>query len=212
MSPIGEAVYPRVNGKPDTQFDEDGVWKSGLRRDADSDETKAFMKLLDEEHKQSLAKAKADPKNKGKKVALGSKPYIVEEETNTVLFNFTMKAKIKDKKTGEIKDMRPTVFGPDGLPLDPAIRVGGGSTIQVAYGIGHTTFLDKKSKVLEAFVKLYLNAVMIHKLVEFGGNAASWGFAVQAAEDDTTGEDEETTDETDETTEEEGEEAADADF
>lgn len=204
ISPLGEAVFPRINGKPDTKFDKDGRWKTGLRLSSNDAETVALMKTLDEEHKKSLAAANADPKMKGKKFKLGSKPYTVEKETDTVLFNFSMAAKYEDKKTKEVKDMRPAVFGPDGKPLGADVRVGGGSKIQVAYGIGYTLKSDKELGN-RAYVKLYLNAVMIHELVEFGGNAASYGFDVSAAaeaaseDEDETNEDTDSTDDSDDT-------------
>jgi hypothetical protein len=200
-TPIGEAVYPRIIGKPDTKFKSDGEWKTGLRLDIES--AQPLMKALDAELPKSVAAANADPKNNGKKFKPGAKPYTIEDNGD-VLFNFKMNATGKDGKSGETYTRKPAVFGPDGLPMAQNTNVGGGSKIQVAYTVGYTVFGNK------AFVKLAPKAVMIHELVEYGGTAASYGFDVSESEGETADNEDETEDET---AEEEGEDDAnDKDF
>ena len=185
ISPKGVAVYPRINGKPDTQFDEGGVWKTGLRTTLNA-ETREYLKMLDAELVKSVAAASADPKNKGKKFNPGHSPYTIEEDTNTVLFNYKKTAQFTDKKTGEVKTTSVAIFGPDGKPLTSNVLIGAGSRIAVAHGIKHTTFGK------QAFVKLTLNAVMIYDLVEYGGSAEGYGFQMEEREADEDEENEET--------------------
>jgi hypothetical protein len=90
VTPIGIAVWPRVNGTPDTQFDDAGVWSTRLRfSGADAVQTKSDV---DELLEKSLADAKADPKLKGKKIKRADAPYTEDEETGDLIVNFKMKA------------------------------------------------------------------------------------------------------------------------
>lgn len=201
VSPRGIAVFPRLSGKPDTKFNAEGVWKTGLRIPAGPD-ADAFKQMLDEEHTASLAAAKKE--TPGKKWSKGNSPYTVEENGD-VLVNFTMNAKYEDKKTKEVRDMRPALFDAGKKPFPDTVRIGGGTELKVAYTVGYTTFITpkraKNPEVPEAFVKLYLNAAQILNLVEFAADGGKYGFEDESDEDaatDSTSESEEATDDADE--------------
>ncbi len=173
-TPKGRAVYPRINGKPDTRFNEDGEWR--LRLLLSAEDAADLIQKLDAEHTESLASAKKEePKKKWKK---GTPPYKVQEDGN-VEFSFVMNAQRTDKKTNSIVSMRPALFGADGKPLpDKYPLIGGGSVVRVSFTPAHTTFQSS------AHVKLYLNAVQIIELVEYQSDGSRYGFENEAGEDD----------------------------
>lgn len=71
------------------------------------------------------------------------------------------------------------LFGADGKPMEK--QVGNGSVIQVNY-----TLQGIRNSAKNAGVKAYMNAILVNKLVEFGGtggSAESFGFDVEKPSD-----------------------------
>jgi len=180
-SPVGIAVYPKVT-TPDTKFNADGVYSCRLRVAADK--AAPFMAKIDAAYDENLEATKASLKeavekaegaDKGKaKKALASfkpadKPYKMAldaegEETGEVEFNFKLTAKVKEKKTGKVKERRPVLVDSAGTVLDPdAVSLWGGSKVQVGgYMIPFNTALAGCG------ISLRLAQVRIIKLVSGG--------------------------------------------
>lgn len=164
VSPAGTAQYPYLN-KPDTKFNPDGEYKCKLEIPADK--AQEIVTFLDEQHEQSIAKAKKD--NPGKKVKEGEVPYTVNEETGAVVVNFKLRAKGKTKDGSEF-EQRPAVFDSKGKPLQDA-KVGGGSTLKIAYEV-----IPYYTAIAGAGVSLRLKAAQIINLVEFSGGAGAGAY------------------------------------
>lgn len=185
ISEAGIAVYPRVTGEPDTQFDKDGSYSIKVRYEASNEKGAAFgaalKKEIDErmkatlavakkEHPAKVAAAKAKKAKPPEAPKLASTPYFEDEESGDITFSFKMKASgvTKDKKPWNRK---PAVFDAKGTPVAQDIKLGGGSIVKVSFEPSdfYTT--------VGAGVSLRLNAVQIIELVEWtGGTASSYGF------------------------------------
>lgn len=185
ISPIGIAIYPRLN-KPDTKFDANGVYKAPLKLDTDLEPVAKFRAMIDEAYNAAFEAAVEQEVEKGtfktaaiarKKIKRGEPPYqVIEddegEDTNFIKVNFKMKARVKSRKTGEEFDLKPKVFDAhkNEMPKCPAVY--SGSELRVAFKI-----VEWYTKQLGAGIKLQLEAVQIIKLVQgSGGDADSYGF------------------------------------
>ena len=180
-TPAGIAAYPRLLGKPDTKFDEDGVWSVKVKF-ADMKTAQPVIDRINAAVEEAVALAKADDKflaklkSKKKKLADAQLdlPYTEDEETGEVTVGFKMKASGISKKDKQPWSMRPAVFDAAGKPVDPETKVGSGSKVKVAYEVG--PFLTP----LGYGVSMRLCAVQILDLVEWGqGDASSYGFEVE---------------------------------
>lgn len=172
LSPKGLAVYPRLT-TPDTKFDPNGVYKTGLRMTVE--EGAEFMADLDARLEAAYEQAVKDNKGKTFKIVGGKKTEIVKNtpyvlvldedgnETGDVDFSFSMKAQFKDKSDNLIPQ-KPTLVDGKGKEIKSKISVYGGSKIRVNY-----TPVSYDSN-FGVGVKLYLNAVQIIKLVSGGAN------------------------------------------
>lgn len=214
VTPKGVAVYPRLAGKPDTKFDDAGVWKTSFVA-LDDAEGAALKATIDEAIKKSILAAKEEQAKetdakKRKKVAVDTTPYSVDADTDKITFNFKMKASGVSKKTKEPWTMQPALFDAAGKPLTGNQRIGGGSIIRVSYELNPYTrpSTEQKATVL-AGAQLRLAAVQIIELVEFGGNASYFGFEVEDSSTTTT---EEPATETSEATTENAEPAKNDEF
>jgi len=132
---------------PDTKFDEDGVYTTEFT--LTREEAQPLIDLA----KKLIAQAKRQ-----KLAKAPNKAPFTENDDGTVTF----KAKSKHQ---------PALFDAQGTPMAPGVKVGGGTRARVAglmrvyEGFGHTG------------VTLYLNALQIIDLKEFGGgDASSFGF------------------------------------
>jgi len=140
VSPKGVAQYPWLV-KPDTRYDADGVFKTGLILPGDAETTKEFMdKFRDifvEEYGQ-------------KKLSKANLPFDIDEETGDVVFKFKSKS-------------RPRLFDSKGNPIQRAseLKIGGGTVIKISYS---AKTYDTGSNT---GVTCYLNAVQIIDLVEY---------------------------------------------
>lgn len=165
-TPKGTAQYPYLT-KPDTKFNPEGEYKVKLEIDAaDAGELISF---LDEQVELSVAAAKKDPKNAGKKIKTGDAPYSVNEETGKASFNFKLKAKVTTK-SGESFEQRPAIFDAKGKPITD-VNIGGGSKIKVAYEV-----VPFYTALVGASISLRMKAVQVIDLVEFSGGASAEGY------------------------------------
>ena len=183
----GIAVYPRVSGEPDTQFDAEGTFSTKIRFEATNEKGAAYAAELkaeiDTRMKQTLAAAKKEypakvAEAKAKKAKppkapeLASTPYFEDEETGDITFTFKMRASGVSKKTNKPWTAKPRLFDAKGTPIVTDIKLGGGSEIKVNFEPS-----DFYKPLVGAGVSLRLNAVQVIKLVEWaGGDAKSYGF------------------------------------
>jgi hypothetical protein len=174
-TPIGVAKYPRLN-KPETEINGtpcEPRFKITLvldEKDKGVPELKAHLEKL---HAEAVAvaekKRKADPKRAKKPLKVNDviKPHL-DDEGNEVEGKFEITAKTNaETKDGTPKTVR--MFDAKGKPVKA--KVGEGSRVKVSVSP------DGYDSNLGAGLSLYLNAVQIIELCEFGGgNAGSYGF------------------------------------
>jgi len=189
ISPRGVIAPYAYIQRPDTKFNDRGIFKLTLTCQADDPFTVQLMDDILKAHTANYEAIEAEfkenpPKPKpGKKVL---KPYegempFVDNEDGTVSFNFKSYASFKDKKTGEMVERKVTVVDGKGkrLPVVPAIA--GGSEGKVKFTMVPYGF----TAVAGASVKLQLESLMLLKLVEFGaGGDDDWGDAVEEDAED----------------------------
>lgn len=192
ISPRGVIAPYAYIQRPDTKFNDRGIYKMTLTCDINDP---AVVKLMDDIlkcHQENYAKiveefAANPPKAKpGKKVL---KPYegdmpFVDNEDGTVSFNFKSYASFKDKKTSEMVERKIVVVDGRGkrLPVVPAIA--GGSEGKAKFSLVPYSF----TAVAGASVKLQLDSLMLLKLVEFGaGGEGDWGDEVEEDAEDFSG-------------------------
>lgn len=110
---------------------------------------------------------KDDPENEGK-----------------VIVNFKMNATFKDKTSGKIKELFPTLVDAKKKALNKKLQIGGGSTIRVSFQI-----IPFFTEAVGYGISLRMGGVQVIELVEFSGNSAeSLGFeeedGFESSEDD----------------------------
>lgn len=140
VTPKGRAVYPSVI-RPDTRYNEEGVYKTGLEMSAKDAEK--FVEDLKACYVEEFG---------AKKLPSAKLPF-KKNDDGSIVFNFKSKnaPKIFDAKGNPIKDTSE-------------LRVGGGSVFKIAgamkaYNAGGSTG-----------VTCYLNSIQIIELVEWGGS------------------------------------------
>jgi len=184
ISPKGTAIYPRLTS-PDTKFDSDGTYHVKMKFDTDDEVVAKFIAQVDawydEAFEEAVTKSVEDETYKTeavarKKVKRGDKPYtFVEDEegddTNEVIINFKMKAKAKNRKTGEEFELKPTIYGGQGKLEGKQIpNIYSGSVLRIAF-----TPVKWFTKQLGASVKLRLEAAKIIELMSGGGGDVDFG-------------------------------------
>lgn len=183
-TPVGLAVWPKLD-RPDTKFDADGVFSTGLRLSAK--DAAPLMKAIDKMMDDMTASVASEQRGRAPK--RGDPPYrpFREEdgtESGDIIFNFKMKAvsRYKDRVDNRV----PAIFDGSGKPLVLNGPMGGGSKIRVAYSAS-PYFVP----AIGVGVSLRLEAVQVVDLVKrFDRNdPATYGFEVvdQQAGDDTFG-------------------------
>lgn len=161
VTPVGVAEWPHLN-RPDTKFDEAGVFRTKLRLPADA--AAPLVELIDAAFQAAHElDAVKEAKKKGKKIKEADLPYQNAtddqgEETGEIVFSFKIKA------SGERKD--GTKFTRS-VPLWDAKRqptkadVWGGSKIRVAF-----TLNPFYVPALGVGVSLQLGSVQVIELVQ----------------------------------------------
>jgi hypothetical protein len=121
-TPAGIARYPSLN-RPDTKFDEVGVYKVNL--EMSSEDAEPFIKQAEALFAEFLEDKKRELKKD--KLKLHAAPW--EENDGLVQLKLKVKAMGKNKE-GETFSRQPKLFGSDGQPITD--NIGGGSKIKVA--------------------------------------------------------------------------------
>lgn len=180
------AVYPALN-RPDTGFHSLGTFKCDVR--IPTDEAKELISAINERYKAHIGKA--HPRNPRRTDKEAVWYYEEDEEGELLKDNVVIKIRVKNlmNKEGEIWDRRPHIFDAEGtiIPmvnkkgklLKTAPRIGGGSTVDVAFEIEEWVGKTEKGKAIKG-MRLCLKAVQLLKLIEFGDGASasadSYGF------------------------------------
>ena len=167
-TPAGIARYPHLN-RPDTKFDDVGVFKVNLELTAE--EAEPFIKQAEELFSAFVAEKKAELKKD--KLKLHAAPW--EDNDGLVQLKLKVKAVGKDK-AGEAYSRAPKLFNASGDIITD--NIGGGSKIQVAV-VPYCWYTG----TLGAGITLQPKAVMVHDLVTWGdgGSAVAYGFDVSEA-------------------------------
>jgi hypothetical protein len=171
-TPAGIARYPHLN-RPDTKFDDVGVYKVNLELTAE--EAEPFITQIEA----LLAEFVAEKKRELKKDKL--KMHAAPWEENDGLVQLKLKVKAMGKgKDGETYSRQPKLFSASGEAITD--NIGGGSKIKVAVlpYVWYTASLG-------AGVTLQPKAVQVLDLVTWGdgGSAVSYGFDVSEAKPET---------------------------
>ncbi len=169
VTPKGTARWPKVN-KPDTKFDENGVFTCDLILDAAEAEPliKSLTEIRDAGYKDFLVSEKKQ------KLKLAPLPWKPEEdeagnETGRMVLKFKLKAKGKGRD-GTMYDRKVALFDSKGKPT--TAEVWGGSGIKVAF--------EPRAWYVAAHgvgIGLQLKAVQVIELVTKGDRSAEgYGF------------------------------------
>ncbi len=174
----GRAIYPHLHA-PDTKFDKAGVYSTKLLQEP-SPARDSLVKQLETALAESLAKAKKEANDKkpgsGSKIKQADLPWTEEldsegNETGNLTFNFKLKASGKTREGVEFTQS-PKLFDAKGTPLPQGTKIGGGSTVKVAFEINQFY-----TAAVGAGLSLRLKAVQVLDLKTWeGGNAKSYGF------------------------------------
>lgn len=168
-TPKGVAVFPWIT-RPDTRFNADGVYQTGLRLNEEDGQT--VLALVSAEHDKNLADVKE--KNKGKKIKEADLP--IQEEldadgnlTGNYIARFKLNAQFKNGD--DIIKTAPAIFDAKGTKIE-LDALWGGSVIRVAYSI-HPYY----TATVGAGVTLRLRGVKVIQLAAGGGASAdAFGF------------------------------------
>ena len=180
----GEAMYPFLT-KPDKRFKKEfGEFKVNLILEPGT-KTDEFVSMLEEIRDtffdECKTKMKEDIKLKAKAKKLSKREVYEEEvddegeETGRYIFKFASVAGGLKKKDNKLWSFIPRLYDSKAQLIKGEISVGNGSIIQVKYvPLPYCLNTD-----LSVGVKMYLNDVMVHTLVEYQGSS---GF--EASDDD----------------------------
>jgi hypothetical protein len=171
-TPVGIARYPSLN-KPDTKFDEVGVYKVNLEMSAEDAEP--FLSQVEALLAEFVAQKKAELKKD--KLKMHQAPW--EENDGQVQLKLKVKALGKDK-AGETYSRAPKLFNASGEVITD--NIGGGSKLKVAV-VPYCWYTAS----LGAGVTLQPKAIQVLDLVTWGdgGSAVSYGFDVSEAKPET---------------------------
>lgn len=188
-TPPGVGQYTWVN-KPDTKFNDEGVYKTNLVLDAEGADKQcrdaktgedagtlqelidAAMVAAEAEAKQKLAAAKKAGKAKGKKIIqFDAVPFEAEldddeDETGSMIYKFKSTASGVSKKTGKPWHRKMPLFDSKGKPVKANVYAG--STIRCAFSA--KPWVNPK---FEYGVKLQLEGVRVLELVSGSGGASA---------------------------------------
>lgn len=163
-SPAGIAVYPKIE-KPDTKFDENGVYSIDL--DLNEDDAKALAEKLTKVADSSYA---AECKDKGKKqLKRADMPWKQTEDGKT---RFKFKLKAKGGSGDKQWEQKPALFDAKGNPVSD-LNVGSGSIVKVAFDA-----VPYFTAMVGHGITLRLRAVQVLELKQYlgGDNFDAFGF------------------------------------
>jgi len=153
VTPIGEAVYPRLL-KPDTKFNEAGEYKVTLK--IKKQDAVTILSDLDKYLNDSLATFEKEAK--GKKLKLAPKPYSVEGDF--FLVKMKMKASGINKKTKQLFTQRPIVVDAKKIPVPLDTYIDSGSKCKCVFDA-----IPYNSPMTGAGITLRLKMVQVIELV-----------------------------------------------
>jgi len=164
-TPLGTVQPYAYIQRPDTQYNDRGEYRIKLA--VPSDKAQGLINLIDKAHQENMAKLKANPKFKGKRIKEGGMPFFEDDEGN-VIFTFKMYGSFKDQSTGEHKELTLRVYDSQGKRIMDVPNISGGSTGKVEFSL----FAYTPSGAVGASVKLQLSKFQLKDLVEYqaGGN------------------------------------------
>jgi hypothetical protein len=178
-TPLGEVVEFCSLNKPSKQHD---TYVVQIACDGKSEETTKLISMIDgmiPDAKKLAAEKGATAKTAADWRLL--KPYRFEEvdgkETGRVIFSCKANGSITDKDTKQKSPARPPeAFNAQGAKIQMP-NVGKGSMVRAAGGVTPWALSKGQGRGGEYGIKLWLNAVKIVDLVEYGGGtASSYGF------------------------------------
>jgi len=180
----GTAKWPHLV-TPDTTFNKKGVYTTKLIWEPEEFEKMELKAIIDQ-----LTNEKYDD------VVDGLKPKQIErvfkqfpygddlndekEETGKTYVQFKSNASFE--KDGETINLKPILFDAAGNQIKRRINIGNGSVLCIKttikpYAMESEAVVDgKKQKIKNIGVTLYIGAVQIRELVEYGADAAQMGF------------------------------------
>lgn len=153
VTPIGEAVYPRLL-KPDTKFNEAGEYKVTLK--IKKQDALTILSDLDKYLNDSLATFEKEAG--GKKLKLAPKPYSVEGDF--FLVKMKMKASGINKRTKQLFTQRPIVVDAKKNPVPLDTYIDSGSKCKCIFDA-----IPYNSPMTGAGITLRLKMVQIIELV-----------------------------------------------
>lgn len=168
-SPLGVAVYPHIT-KPDTKFNDDGLFKVSLRLEGKDAETmKARLDAAAEAAFKDFMENGdgADLKPGEQKKFSVYKPYVEEEDdegnpTGSILVQFKQNAVIK-LRDGTVKHVQIGIYDADNKPA-PNVDIWGGSVIRVKFAMRDIVMKSLK----QVGVRLDFSLVQVKKLATGG--------------------------------------------
>ena len=166
-TPRGEALWAHT--LVTEKFDGKDTGKFSIQIKLNKAETEALQAL----HEKEVERAKEDPAFKGKKWLTEPNLGVKEEKNGDLTFKFATKAETNTRAGEVIKKVIP-VFDAAGKPYKGPI--GNGSIIKVRYTIAPYWMTKANNGVT-----LYLEAIQVLELVEYGGNrnASAYGFEAE---------------------------------
>lgn len=180
LTPKGAFKFPALHA-PDT-YKGETKYKTGLVMDPNDPDVQAFIEKLERIRDQHVEKVKQALIDEGKK-GLAKKVKVREvvkdeldkegEETGMVYIDANMKSEYKDRKTGEIKQLRPKFFDASGQKIKKAPEIWGGTVGRLGVDLMPTL------RVVDGAwgVGFFLDAVFIIDLKGPGARSAdSYGF------------------------------------
>jgi hypothetical protein len=177
LTPKGRFRFPALN-KPD-EYKGELKYKSDLVVGPDDPGVREFIERLEAIRDAEVEKVKQELIDAGKpglaKKVTTRDVFAMEtdkagEETGNILFHTKMKAEVKDKKTGQLKQLKPSLFDAKGRPITNPPEIWGGT-------VGRFGVVPRGSKRPAdgaIGVTLYLDAVFIIDLKTGGSRDASY--------------------------------------
>lgn len=178
--------------KADTKFNDRGLFKAVITLSNEDPRCQSMIAEILEAHAENWEAIQEEYKTNPPKAKPGKKPLkpyegdmpFCDNEDGTTSFTFKSYASFQDKKTQEIVQRTLAIVDGKGKKLASVPQIAGGSEVKLKYSLVPYGF----TAVAGASVKLQLEAVMLLKLVEFGGqDDEDWGDETEEDAEDFSG-------------------------
>lgn len=161
-SPIGTALWAKINNKIDVNPNS-GKKTFQVHLILSNEEAAPIIKSIHA----ALEEYKALPENKGKKWTPAPSLGYEELDDGKTDFKIWTSTEFEDKKTGAVTPRKIPVFVVNqGFITNSDKNIGNGSSIQVLYSLR-----PFHSSATSSGVSLLMHKVLVHNLIEFGGNS-----------------------------------------